>query len=179
MIQTDFDIKILRQHWIKDDGNDDKYDLCSHGEIYIRIGDEILSNKETGSWALSATGLYLLRTLENDYQIDQFGSQFVPCCGHFLIPDENGLNHVVIIGCPTGLDWNIEHLADSVIFRSQKGAEGKLSLEEYKTLVLNLISEIELFYGDPTEKHLPEEQFELDGFNQFWAEWNELKNKCL
>lgn len=57
MNQTDFDIKILRQHWIKDDGNDDKYDLCSHGEIYIRIGNEILSNQETGSWTLSATGL--------------------------------------------------------------------------------------------------------------------------
>jgi hypothetical protein len=88
MNQTDFDIKILRQHWIKDDGNDDKNDLCSHGEIYIRIGDEILSDKETGSWTLSATGLYLLRTLENDYQIDQFGSQLVPCCGHFLVPNE-------------------------------------------------------------------------------------------
>jgi hypothetical protein len=68
-------------------------------------------------------------------------------------------------------------LDDSVIFRSQKGAEGKLSITEYKRLVLHVISAIELFYGDPKEKHLPEEQFELDGFNQFWAEWNELKHQ--
>lgn len=179
MNQIDFDIKILRQHWIKDDGNDNKDDLCSHGEIYIRIGNEIISNQESGSWCLSATGLYLLRTVEHDYKIDQFGSQLVPCCGHFMIPNDEGRNYVTIIGCPTGLDWSIKHLNNDVIFQSQKGTEGKLSLNDYKTLVLDFVSEVTAFYGNPNEKNLPEEQFELEAFNQFWAEWDELERRLV
>jgi len=40
----DFEIKILKLHWIKDDGIDDPEDFCIHGEALVRINNEILSN---------------------------------------------------------------------------------------------------------------------------------------
>lgn len=170
-----FEIKIIRQYWIKDDGKDDKEDLCSHGEVFIQIGEEILS--DYGS--LTATGLYLLRTLEMDYVIDQFASQLVPCCGHFWIPDENGEDYVVIVGCQSGVDWTITHKNQTVIFESEKGSIGKLSFDEYKNMVLKFTDEIEQFYGNSDDKKVPNDEFEQKGFKQFWNEWKTLKNKWL
>ena len=173
----DFDIKIIRQHWIKDDGQDDNEDLCSHGKVYIRIGTEELSTEESGSLCLSAAGLYLLRSLEQDCDLGQFSNQLVPCCGHFMIPDENGANYVVIMGCPSGVDWKIKHRNEEVIFESQKGTKGKLTFEDYKEKVLDFTREIENFYGKPEDKIVPDDGFYKNGFSQFWAEWQELKIK--
>ena len=177
MTPTDFEIKVIRQHWIADDGQVDHNDLCSHGEVYIRIGSEELSNKGSGSWALSATGLFLLRSLEQDCEFEQFGNQLVPCCGHFMIPDENGNNYVHIMGCPNGVDWKITHQNEEVIFESEKGSKGKLLFDGYKKMVLQFTDEIESFYGNPDDKIVEEDEFIKNGFRQFWAEWKELKTK--
>ncbi|WP_324026341.1 hypothetical protein QSV08_02660 [Maribacter sp. BPC-D8] len=176
MTNQEFEIKILRQHWIKDDGVDDKADLCSHGVLFIKIGDEILSNLESDSWALTATGLYLLRTLKIDYTIDDFGSQLVPCCGHFMIPDEKK-NYISILGCNEGVDWNIKHENGYVKLTTEKGTVAIISFELYKNIVLDFTDRVESFYGDPNEKEVPNEEFDQNGFRQFWAEWTELKTE--
>lgn len=175
----DFEIKIIRQHWIKDNGLDDRHDLCSHGEVFIRIGQEIISNEDSGSWALSAAGLYLLRSLEQDCEFDQFSNQLVPCCGHFIIPNDNGENFVTIIGCPNGVDWKIKHVDKWVTFESIKGNTGQLSFEAYKRMIIHFTNEIETFYGDPKLKVIPEEEFDRLGFEQFWSEWVSLKRKWI
>ncbi|PQJ21965.1 hypothetical protein [Tenacibaculum sp. SG-28] len=177
MNQTDFEINIIRQHWIKDDGKDDKEDLCSHGEIYIRIGTEEISTKDSDSWTLSVTGLYLLRSLEQDCELNQFSNQLAPCCGHFMIPDEDRNNYVVIMGCPSGIDWKIKHFNEEVIFESEKRTKGKLAFNDYKKKVIDFTNEIEKFYGNPKDKIVPEDEFDKNAFNQFWAEWAELKTK--
>jgi hypothetical protein len=104
MTNQEFEIRILRQHWIKDDGLDDKTDLCSHGVLYLKIGNEILSH----SWCISVSGLYLLRTLKQDYSIGDFDNYLVPCCGHFMIPNDE-IDYVLICGCNNGIDWNVKH----------------------------------------------------------------------
>ena len=177
MDQTDFKIKVIRQHWIRDDGKDDKEDLCSHGEVYIRIGPEEISNKESGSWTLSVTGLFLLRSLEENCELLQFSNQLAPCCGHFMIPDDNGNNYVTITGCTSGIDWKIKHLNEEVIFESEIGSKGKLLFDDYKKMVLQFTDEIESFYGNPDDKIVEEDEFIKNGFRQFWAEWKELKTK--
>ena len=174
---TDFEIKILRQHWILDDGKDDKNDLCSHGEVYIRLGSEELSNKNSGSWSLSTTGLYLLRSLEQDCQLGEFSNQFVPHCGQSIYPDSGRKNSVIILGCTDGVDWKIFHHKRRVVFESEKGSKAELSLDKYRKMVLEFTNEIEKFYGNPKDKVVPDDEFEKDGFNQFWAEWKELKDK--
>ena len=171
-----FEIKILRQHWIKDDGLDDKCDLCSHGELFLKIGNTVLSNSESDSWALSATGLYLLRTLTDDYSIGDFENYLLPCCGHFMIPDDNK-NYVIIQGCNLGIDWNIKHINKTVEIITENGDKAIIGFEEYKTKILDFTDEIELFYGDPNQKVVPEDDFDQNAFRQFWAEWTELKTK--
>ena len=32
----------------------------------------------------------------------------LPCCGHFMIPNET-LDNVTILGCPNGIDWSVIH----------------------------------------------------------------------
>lgn len=172
-----FDIKILRLHWINDDGKYDEDDICLHGEVYVKIGDETLSNKEAGSWSLSVTGLYLLRSLSQDCSFYELGNQLVPCCGHFMIPDDNGENYVTIMGCPSGIDWKITHKDSIVEFESEKGSKGQLSFLEYKLIVKNFINEIEDFYGKPEDKNVPDDEFDKNGFDQFWNEWRELKKQ--
>ncbi len=176
MTNQEFEITILRQHWIKDDGLNDNTDLCSHGILYIKIGNEVLSDSESGSWALTATGLYLLRTLSINYTIEDFASQLVPCCGHFIIPNEHK-NYVSIIGCNEGIDWNIKHEHGNVKLTTKKGTTTIISFKLYKNIVLDFTDKIESFYGNPNEKEVPNEEFDLNGFRQFWEEWRELKHK--
>jgi hypothetical protein len=173
----DFEIKILRQHWIQDNGSDDKHDLCSHGEVFIRVGSEELSNRESGSWSLSTAGLFLLRSLEQDCNFGEFENQLIPCCGHSIYPNEDKKDFALIMGCGDGVDWKINHLKDRVAFETATGTKAELLFEEYRKMVLEFTDEIEEFYGNPNNKVLPDDEFEKDGFNQFWTEWREKKDK--
>ena len=81
MTKEQFELRIIDLHWINNE--DDPTDLCAHGKVYLRIGDEILSNEESGNWTLSAAALSLMRTIKTDYKTGDFGSQLLPCCGFF------------------------------------------------------------------------------------------------
>lgn len=177
MNSSSFEIKILRQHWIEDNGNYDKNDLCSHGEVYLRIGVQELSTEESGSWTLSATGLFLLRSLEQDCAFYEFSNQLLPCCGFSIFPNDEKKNFVDIHGCPHGVDWKITHRENDVIFESEKNSKAKLTFQEYRKIVLDFTDEVERFYGNPKDKVVGGDSYDCDGFIQFWAEWRELKRK--
>ena len=171
-----FKIKILRQHWISNDETFNKGDLCSHGVLFLKIWEEILSDSKSGSWSLTATGLYLLRSLKVDYNVGDFENYLVPCCGHCIIPDENK-NYVTILGCNSWVDWNIKHEDGNVKFTSKQWTIGVIDFEQYKKMVLEFTDAIEAFYGDPKEKDVPNNEFDKNWFQQFRAEWNELKKE--
>ena len=59
----DFEIKIKKLYWI-DGCQDNKEDLCLHGDLEIRLNDQIVEY----SPMVSATGLRLLRSLFNDHE---------------------------------------------------------------------------------------------------------------
>ncbi len=40
-----FELRILSQSWISDEP-DDRSDLCTHGKIYLRIGDNVITDTE-------------------------------------------------------------------------------------------------------------------------------------
>ena len=84
----------------------------------------------------------------------------------------------MIPGCGSGVDWRINHQNSMVSLESRNGSKALLSLDEYKKMVLDFASEVEGFYGDPEDKIVPEDEFEKDGFNQFWAEWEALKTRA-
>jgi hypothetical protein len=173
-MENSFEIKILKCHWIQEDNPDDKEDLCLHGKIFIRIGDEILSDFESGSWTLSAASLFLLRTLKMDYKPDDFENLLIPCCGHFIIAEEN--KPVAVLGCPSGIEWTIKHIGDGLVKHiSNNGSEAIITEEEYRKVVLDFADEVEQFYID-NPRILPDDEFNLQGYNGFWKDWKELRN---
>lgn len=170
------ELKILRQHWIKDEGKSDNKDLCSHGEVLLKIGEEQLSDRSSGSWTLSVSALFLMRTLVDDYKTGDFGNQLLPCCGHFMFIEEetNGLH---ILGCPNGIDWDVKHHKNIVELTTEKGNSTIIPSDEYRNSIINFVEEVEDFYGNYKEKELPDDQHTEEAFRQFWKEWNELKEQ--
>ena len=101
IIENLFVVNILDLHWIN--GGDDPNDLCAHGHVYTKIGNQIISENETGDWTLSSTALNLLRSIRKDYEKDYYSNQLLLHCGHFFIADDSE-ETVLIQGCNIGID---------------------------------------------------------------------------
>ena len=93
---TTFKIDAASLHWMDDPINDPD-DLCLHGNAVATIGDRELEYEDC---TVSATALYLLKTLTVDHIINH-DNQMLPCCGFCLIANDN-MTEVVISGCPNG-----------------------------------------------------------------------------
>lgn len=175
---NNFELKILELHWISD--TNQNQDLCAHGTVYIRIGNEIIADKDTFDLTLSSTALYLLRSLKSNYDKEKngYGNQLLPCCGHDMFQAEKEIDFVVITGCPYGIDWKIIHAEGNKIKHiSEKGEEVIIDFEEYKQLVFDFADKVEAFYLKSEPKILPKEDFEKNGYLAFWREWKSLRNE--
>lgn len=96
-----FSIQILRQAWLGDDAT---HDLCSHGELDLKIdGRHISCDDQLGedwSYGISEAALGLLRTLKYQHTLRHRVAQ----C---LIP--HGCGTILMMGCNLGIDWNVRH----------------------------------------------------------------------
>ena len=99
----------------------------------MQFGDTVL--EDTGT--VSATALYLLKTLSEDKIMAPFDIQMIPCCGHTLIANDD-LTEIAINGCDTGTDWSTIHDGDAVRFILPSGQEEVVTLREYLYEVLDL-----------------------------------------
>ena len=175
MTDNNFDIKLLDIHWIKN--VDDPTDLCAHGHVFVKIGKEVVADKDTFDIALSSTALYLMRTIKHDYKKDDFASQLLPCCGHFIIADTD-TDFVTIMGCNSGIDWTIIHTDNNKIKHiSDSGNEITIDIEEYKKLVFAFADQVEKFYSDSRPKTIPSDDFDKKGYLTFWKEWRNLRDE--
>jgi len=175
MTGTSFEIKILDLHWIKN--VDDPADLCAHGHVFVRIGNEVISDEESADVTLSSTALYLMRTLTQNYKKDDYVSQLLPCCGHFFIADE-GYNSVNILGCPNGIDWTIIHTDDNKVqHTSEYGQQAVVDEATYQQIVLDFADQVENFYKSSLPKTIPNDNFDKAGYLTFWKEWRNLRDK--
>lgn len=176
MSATTFKIKILDLHWIHNEG-DDPDDLCAHGTVFVQIGDEVICNADSLDVTVSATALYLLRTLNGNYSAEMYASQLLPCCGHFIISNDEG-NHVEICGCPEGIDWTITHIDDNTVkHTSHNGTEVFISKDAYIKQVLHFADTVENFYKAGLPKNIPDDDFTKKGYTAFWTEWRILRDK--
>lgn len=105
-----FKIKADNFEWIGG-AKDDPQDRCLHGHVTVQFGDTVLEDIGT----VSATALYLLKTLTEDKIVTRHDIQMIPCCGHFLIANRD-LTEVQISGCDNGTDWTTIHEGNSVRF---------------------------------------------------------------
>jgi hypothetical protein len=175
MTENKFDIKLFDLHWIED--LDDPTDLCAHGHVFVKIGDEIVADKDSLDVTVSATALYLMRTLKGNYKKDDYASQLLPCCGHFIIADDDN-EFVNICGCPSGIDWTIIHTNDNKIKHiSDNGQEATIDIEQYKKMVLGFADQVENFYKTSLPKTIPIDDFDKKGYLMFWKEWRNLRDE--
>ena len=98
-----FKIDVDEFSWIGG-AEDDPSDRCLHGRVTVQIGQTVLQDVGT----VSATALYLLKSLSEDKLMNDSSIQMIPCCGFFMIANP-GLTEVSIIGCDTGTDWSVIH----------------------------------------------------------------------
>jgi len=175
MTDNNFDIKILDLHWIED--FDDPTDLCAHGHVLVKIGDEVVADKDSLDVTVSATALYLMRTIKNDYKKDDYASQLLPCCGHFIIADDEK-DFVNICGCPSGIDWTITHTDDNKIKHvSDSGKEAIIDKATYQKIVLDFADQVEKFYKTSLPKTVPTDDFDKKSYLTFWKEWRNLRDE--
>lgn len=174
-MDTKFEIKIIDKHWIKNEG-DDPEDLCLHGHLFLKIGDKVLSDKDTFDVTLSSAALHLMRTIESDYEKDDYSSQLIAHCGYFIIAEEDK-DSIIIEGCNEGTDWTVTHPNNSTVKHTLfSGEEVVIDKEEYKKIIFAFADEVERFYADSQEKILPDDDFTRKGYTAFWKEWKKLRN---
>ena len=164
-----FSIDATELEWINKK-KDDPEDLCLHGNAVVKIGDHTLEFYAT----VSATALYLLKTVTEDHHINE-DIQMLPCCGFFIVP-ESDLNSVTITGCNRGVDWSVIHNGDLVSLILEDGYEETVAIEAYKTEVFRFADKIEAFYSSCTPKIMPKDEYDRNGYLAFWNEWHRRRN---
>lgn len=174
MSNSQFSIKILDLYWINRE-KDNPEDLCLHGDVNVKIDEEVVAEKY--SCAVSSTALYLLKSLKLDHIIGE-ENQILPCCGHFIIPNDTD-DTVEISGCSNGIDWSILHIGGYVRLVTEKGNEVSITLDDYTETVFNFVDKIEEFYKKCQEKIIPTDSFDRDGYIKFWKEWNNRRHSRI
>jgi hypothetical protein len=177
MHENEFDIEILDLNWIKH--VDDPTDLCAHGSVYVRIADKIIASEKDGDgWTLSAAAINLMRTLERNYKPADFAGQLIPCCGFFLVANDEG-DYVDICGCPSGFDWSIQHEGNLVRHIADTGEQALIDKAKYQRMVLRFADKVQQFYKDSKPKTLPADEFDRRGYEAFWAEWRGRRSRWI
>jgi hypothetical protein len=168
----------VNMHWIQG-AVDDPKDLCGHGDVVFRIGDDVLLETKGKDLTVSAAALYLLRTLSVPHtQTAPVGDHLFPCCGFAMwdLPDQQD---VAISGCPNGEDFEVVHEMDGsgVIIRAIASNEWKVGWPEWRAAVFRFADEVAQFYANSYPKE-PSEEF-APGFRKFGAEWQRRRGVAL
>jgi hypothetical protein len=157
-------------HWVKGDA-DDPSDLCAHSPVEFRLDGETLVRPENGDWTVSASALYLLRTLTADHTKERpVGDHLFPCCG-FNMYEVEGTDDVLIFGCPGGIDFEVIHDGDNVVLREADGRMRRVALAEWRCAVCAFSDTVRAFYEASLPKQ-PHDEDGANGFRKFMAEWD-------
>ena len=151
---------------------DDPTDQCAHGKVELKVDDSILIEPGEAEFTLSAAGLYLLRTIEDDHTPESSvceGNWLFPCCGFDVFAD-GGRYKVACMGCNTGTDIFVRHQGNSVVLSAGERLY-TVSLPEWRASVLGFVAQVDAFYAACTPKVNPEDP----AWSLFWDEWHERK----
>ena len=169
---TNFNITADNFAWITG-AADDPEDKCLHGHVTVTIGGKTFEANGT----VSATALYLLKSLTEDHIPADHDLQMVPCCGHFYIASED-LMTVTILGCDTGLDWTIRHDGRTVLLTAPDGTEESVPYSDYLYKVCRFADKVERYYDQCSPKVIRDDEFDRNGYTAFWNEWYRRYNEA-
>ena len=154
--------------WLNTTG-DRPEDLCAHSKVRFTVdGLEIVAPDD--EWTVSASAIYLLRTLERNHtKDDPVGEHLFPCCG-FSMYEVDDSDDVLIVGCATGIDATIEHISDQVRITAESGESRTVPKSEWIQAVLQFSNSVRDFYESSAEK-IASDDVARDGFNKMLLEW--------
>ncbi|MBO5005974.1 MAG: hypothetical protein J6C89_00870 [Clostridia bacterium] len=154
--------------WICGDKDDPK-DGCLHGRALMQTESFTVEDIAT----VSATALYLLRTLTEDHICGE-GAQMFPCCAHFMVPDDD-IQNVWIDHCDIGVDWTVLHRDGNVKIILKSGEETEVDFKIYQEEVFRFADKIEAYYNSCSPKQFDDE-FKRNAYIAFWNEWHRRRN---
>ncbi|HSM93533.1 MAG TPA: hypothetical protein VLT47_11665 [Anaeromyxobacteraceae bacterium] len=165
--------------WIKG-AADDPADLCAHGHVEFRVEEHVLIDPATGpEVTVSAAALYLLRTLSKAHtKAEPVGEQLFPCCG-FAMYDIAGQDDVLVVGCPSGLDFEILHAENEtvIVVRAGDGREFRVAWSAWVEAVYRFCDLVAEFYAKSSPKKPSAD--DVVGFTRFTAEWRRRRGTPL
>jgi len=157
---------------------DDPSDLCAHGDFEFRIGTDVLSDgAQDRSLTLSAAALFLLRTLCMPHtSASRVGDHLFPCCGFCMydVPDDSD---VVIIGCPNGEDFEVDHQkgGTTVLVRAVDGREWSVDSDSWRAAVFAFADAVSGFFASSSPRRPTPD--DAAGFRAFKAEWERRRER--
>ncbi len=150
------------------------YDCCVHGKVVFKIEDKNLSDNT--EWCVSASAYRFLHTLFKNHFMgaEEF---LIPCCGHTIIPSEDKMS-VNIIGCNSGIDFNIIHENDNIAIITEDNIEHRIPFDEYKNAVISFAKQVMDFYKSNPPREFVDD-FDKDGYVAFVTEYYSLYDKAV
>jgi hypothetical protein len=166
-------------HWLAEQGKE-AIDQCAHADVIFAVDDIVVVSPEDGAFNVSATGLYLLRTLSESHTRARpvaEDNQLFACCGHVVVTSP-GHFPVVVVGCDAGIDPEIERSGGTVIVHTPGGRRVSVSADAWRLAVLGFCETVEAFYEASAPK-TPADAFDAEGWRAFWVEWRERASAAI
>ena len=156
-------------HWING-SIDDPADLCAHSPVEFRIDDATLIKPSDGDGTVSASAVYLLRTLSQPHTKQQpVAEHLFPCCGNGMF-DVEGQDDVLIIGCNTGIDFEVVRAVDEIFVTLAAGTQCVVTASAWIVAVCDFADKVQAFYASSSPKN-PEDDADRAGFIKLTTEW--------
>ncbi|RXZ77422.1 hypothetical protein EBB07_31150 [Paenibacillaceae bacterium] len=170
-----FKINIINQRFL----NDNLDDVCSHGEIFLLVGNVIISDSNDGEWNINESALSLMRSVKYGFPTEQSPPQYYPTG----FPEDVLINHcgVYMMFCPTTITWKVRKQDEFVILSGFVKNEQikydsliiRIPFREYASQIYQFAIEAKLFFS---VKEIKYKDWELEEgmYERFWEEFNEL-----
>ncbi len=167
------ELKALNPHWLET-FEEPEYDLCVHSPVLLKIGDKIVSNKQSGDWTISASAYEFLKTLRNNHSTDG-NEQLLPCCGFNFWKVEN---NIIFGNCGTGMSWDILHDNDKIIHKFNDGKEIEINFDEWRIAVVKFTDDVLEFYESSAPRKFSDDESEKE-FGFFISELKRLRKEAF
>ncbi|MCE9593868.1 MAG: hypothetical protein K8S98_06725 [Planctomycetes bacterium] len=162
-------LRPVKLHWIRGDA-DDPADVCAHSPVEFSVDGHCLVAPEQGDWTVSASALYLLRSLSGPHTRDRrVGDHLFPCCG-FCMYEVPESDDVLVFGCSNGINVWVERVGEEVRLGGPDGTTHDVTFDQWRHAVCAFSDEVRAFFrrGSPKTPH----DDDVLGFRRFLAEWD-------
>ena len=174
------EMRILKQYWLSGEP-DEPEDLCSHGLIFLKVDDVVVSDESDKDWGISESALALLRSTRYGHP-HQYEDRIAE---PYLI--YHGCGAMLMMGCPISITWDAEHSQGEVNLSKFKkcpttnekdaieyqGLQVSLALSCYAQQVYDFASQAKRLFQCVRRRVRNNELWEGE-YEGFWKEYDEL-----